>query len=92
MYNIQSLAFNCFFYSASTGNNFPSIQLRKFKYYFIRGTNTGETACNIKTANERTVRFCFKLFQNFNFNLKNKQRGRPVTQINNAEGDGGSRF
>ena len=62
-----------------------------FEYEFRRGPNTEETACNIKvafgegTANERTVRFWFKRFRDWNFDLKNEPRRRPPTQVNNNE-------
>jgi [histone H3]-lysine36 N-dimethyltransferase SETMAR len=63
------------------------------EYEFQRGSNVAETARNINvafgegSANERTVRFWFKRFRDGNFDLKNKQRGRPPTLLcgNNDE-------
>jgi histone-lysine N-methyltransferase SETMAR len=62
-----------------------------FEYEFHRGTSASETARRINdvygdgAAKENIVRFWFQRFRSGNFNLQNKPRGRPETNVDNEE-------
>ncbi|KAJ0171403.1 hypothetical protein K1T71_012953 [Dendrolimus kikuchii] len=62
-----------------------------YEYEFHRGTSAAETARRINymygggVAKENSVRFWFQRFRSGNFDLHNKPRGRPETEIDNAE-------
>lgn len=62
-----------------------------YEYEFRRGTSAAETTRRVndvyggRVAKENTVRFWFQRFRSGNFDLQNKPRGRPETQVDNEE-------
>lgn len=80
------------FLSHRSVHNMENLKYRYiYEYEFHLGTSAAETARRINnaygeaTAKENTVRYWFQRFRSGNFDLQNKPRGRPETQVDNEE-------